>query len=163
LEGYFIAKIEVFEKVKNEAIGIQFKVISDSLKSAIIIDEFADNELIMIILIHTINKESKNKSKELLMESSSIAINLTKFELDNYLVISGDTNSIHYGENPVIPALMILNNILNYLGYTPKYYTIKFYSPVYLKSKIYIKNTFKYEVNGGVDGKIIFNFKYSHL
>lgn len=56
--------------------------------------------------------------------------------IDNYLKCSGDTNIIHTGEHPVVPGLMILDEILPHSNI--EVYA-RFYIPVYADEKLWIK------------------------
>lgn len=154
MEGYFIAKIEVL-KFENRASGIVYKSISNQSNSAIIIDKLSDIQSLTVILIKSDNNLILQKTtedfKNLLFQKS-----LSEIELKNYLAFSGDKNPVHFGENPIVPGLMILENFFQNSVEIPNFFKIKFYNPLHLQEVLQVFKAADNESVGIANGQRIF-------
>jgi hypothetical protein len=157
LDGYFIAKIEV-QKLRNVVLGINYKSVSGQVSSAIINEKISDFQLLTIILLKTEAKPIQQKSVEFKRENLLFEKRFTIDELINFLQISGDKNSIHNGENPVVPGLMIVGNILENLESNPDHFKIKFHNPLLLQNELKVFKITKNEMIGQANGLSIFQF-----
>ncbi|MES2794808.1 MAG: hypothetical protein V4683_02525 [Bacteroidota bacterium] len=154
MDGYFIGKIEV-KGYENEVIGITFKTLKNQSNAAIIFDKISDYQLLAVILIKSENNLILQKTtedfKNLLFQKS-----FSEIELNNYLAFSGDKNPVHFGENPIVPGIMILKSFLQNLHETPNFFKIKFHNPLHLLEVLQVFKTTENESVGITNGQIIF-------
>lgn len=156
-EGYYIAKINI-SKVNSrvETSNPTYKKIDRRniiiLKSYEVLANSAIYEIHITYFKPSVNETNKKVSSDFReSEQQFIA------ELDNKVIFDNldmkwfydncsDDNSIHYGENPVIPAVVILKKIdiyLNRIIEGSNSVSIKFYEAIYLLDNLdtnYIKD-----------------------
>lgn len=156
LDGFLIAKIEVKsgDCVNN---GIQFKKLYENKIAAIIQEQLLENEWVKLILIKSGISENEGKSSNNLGEKIS-EVQFSKIELEEFLEKSGDKNSVHFGENPIVPGLLILEKILDLINEKLNLFEFKFFTPMHLNSKLSIYKVSDNEYVGSTENKIIFKF-----
>jgi hypothetical protein len=158
LDGYFIAKIEK-KNLTNGAVGIVYKNILKEVKTAIISEKLSDNQSVTISLIKTTSIENskiiaKNNFKSLLLK-----ISISENELKQFLLKTGDKNSIHFGEKPIVPGFLILEKLFENLTAYPPFFNIKFYNPLFLQKDLLIYEYTDNEIIGISENKQIIKFQ----
>ncbi|AGX44352.1 hypothetical protein FHU23_003662 [Clostridium saccharobutylicum] len=83
------------------------------------------------------NVTVKESAAEIIKEEGTLWRNFSKQEIADFSHLTGDTNSIHLTENPVVQGLLILKELCD----TTKSNNIevKYVHPVYGENPVYIK------------------------
>lgn len=157
-EGYYIAKI----KISRVNFGVEISKVSYKKidKRNIIFlktyEMFANSEIYEIHITYfkpAIGKErasDKMDSEELGYDSKSIDVAkvsdiiFLKEDMNWFFENCNDRNTIHYGENPVVPAVIILKKIDKYLNKiieTNNSVSIKFYETIKLLDNLELNYT----------------------
>ncbi len=157
LEYFLIAKIEVFLPVKIQK-GIKFRQIS-SQNTAQIIDFITENQAIKITLIHKTLTNQLIENNNYSIDNQLFIKLFSKKELDYFLQIANDKNPVHYTSNPIVPGLLILENILESQIPSPKYFSIKFNNPLFLQNELKVHQLVDNELIGEANNIPIFHFK----
>lgn len=158
MDSYFIAKIEV-QKLEELKTGIFYKKLGSYKHTAIISDKLSDNQLLTVILIKSENGQIKSKYG--INDSNSFQFE-TKFSIENlkqFLEETGDKNSLHFGENPIVPGLMVLDFYLKSILTIPFEFNIKFLNPLHLQKDLIIYKINDNKAIGICESIIIFEIK----
>ena len=153
-----MAKIEV-KILEKEVPGITFKNIADQNKISIITEYLTDNMIVTVILMHSKPALQLEAFDNKYFENLLFNIIFSVDALTNYLLKSGDKNSIHFGVNPVIPGLMILEKISEKLKHNFTIFNIKFINPLLLSSKLNIFEITNNKLIGTANEHLIFKLK----
>ncbi len=92
------------------------------------------------------------------LENLVISKSFSQIELTKYLIISGDKNPVHFGVNPILPGILILDYILSYFSPNPANFSIKFKNPLALKNMLYTTKITDKELIGFNNDNFIFQF-----
>ncbi len=125
---------------------------------ATIIEEIANNQIVKVILIQSktieVSEKKVNNGTLKFMEEFFVS----KKELSTYLQKSGDKNSVHIGEKPIIPGILILQKLTKKFGKNMAIFSIKFINPAYLEQRIQLFQSTENEIVGTINGLTIFQF-----
>lgn len=161
LDGFFIAKIQKNEQ-KNEQLGIQFKKVSTTIESAVITELLPDNQTITFFLIKSkINKIVKKK-EIIIIPNSLFKIYITKAKINQFLAKTGDKNPIHYTAKPVVPGLLILEELLKNIDFKIDSFSIKFINPLIIETELKIAQSSDNELVGCTINEVIFTMKFKN-
>lgn len=152
-EGAFIAKVKYqrFQtKIKSE--NYKNEIIKNSKRLCVIECSGYDNAQIIekLTVYLMMNVKAKDSEKPNILENQGVLWrNFSKEEIAEFSHTTGDTNSIHLTENPVVQGLFILKELCE----TTKVNEIevKYIYPVYGNNPVYIlkeANTIKGFSNG---------------
>lgn len=155
LDGYFIAKIEVRYRQKEKP-GISFKNLLNNISSAIINELVSDNQIVNVVLIQKNLDPLPQKLIDIPNQKPILVKKFTLLALNQFLQISGDQNKIHFGENPVVPGLLILENLAELFDLELMNFTIKFYNPLHLQNELTVYKTAEKELIGFNNNLILF-------
>lgn len=139
-EGAFIAKAKYqrFEpEAKNEA--YKNEIVKESKKLCIIdCNGYVEDKIIEKLTVYLMrNVEVKEAKKPDIVENQGkLWRSFSKEEIGEFSHTTGDTNSIHLTENPVVQGLFILKELFN-TAKTNKI-EIKYVHPVYGNDPVYI-------------------------
>jgi hypothetical protein len=153
-EGYYIAKINI-SKVNSrvETSNPSYKKIDRRniiiLKSYEVLANSAIYEIHITYFKPLVNikasiscLESRELDSELKMSDElGEMIKFDNLDMKWFYDNCSDDNSIHFGENPVIPAVVLLKKINQYLNQViegSNSVSIKFYEPIYLLDNLYM-------------------------
>lgn len=152
-EGAFIAKVK-YQRIEPEANGEVYKneIIKNSKKLCIIeCNGYVEAQIIEKLTVYLMmNVEAKETKKpEIVENQGSLWRNFSKEEIVDFSHTTGDTNSIHLTENPVVQGLFILKELCD----TTKAdeIDVKYVHPVYGDNPVYLlreDNTIKGFSNG---------------
>lgn len=157
LDGYYIGKITIatFEKSNLEK---HSKTFLKRGNSVFINDFISENQSINIVLIKPKSPSLKSESFKKILKTSVDSKSFSKQELSKYLTYSGDKNAIHFGENPILPGILILDYILNYFSPIPSSFSIKFTNPIVLNNILYTSKITENELIGFTNENFVFQF-----
>lgn len=158
LDGYFIAKIEL-KYWENERLGISLKKLSNKISSYIINELIPDNQIVNVVLIQGSSEPLIQKVDAIPNQKAILIKNFTLLALGHFLKSTGDQNPIHGGENPVVPGLMILENLTEIIDFKITTFKIKFYNPLHLQNELTVYKTAENELIGFNNNLIIFKLK----
>lgn len=140
-EGAFIAKVK-YERFKPKLEGETYKneIVKSNRKLCIInCNGYIKNEiaetLTVYLMMNVIVKESIQP--ENIQDEGILWRNFSKEEIADFSHITGDTNSIHLTENPVVQGLFILKELCDTTK-TNKI-EVKYIHPVYGENPVYTK------------------------
>ncbi len=156
LDGFYMAKIEV-KKPENETLGIVFKSINAITKVAIISEKLTDNQLIKLILIKTKIKELPLNELENIGGNTLFTIQFSNKDISQYLQKSGDTNTIHLLQNPVVPGLLIMEKFWSKIEIKNQFFNVKFSAPLLENMPLEISKISNNEWLGVLNKKEIIN------
>ncbi|WP_297421401.1 hypothetical protein [Clostridium sp.] len=156
-EGAFIAKVK-YQRFSESTSDESFKneIIKNSKKLCIIeCSGYNGTQIIEKLTVYLMmNVEVKEgKKPEILENQGDLWLNFSKEEIADFSHTTGDTNSIHLTENPVVQGLFILKELCQ--ATNANEIEVKYSHPVYGENPVYIakeENTLK----GYSDGFLCF-------
>lgn len=141
-DGAFIAKVKYQRfQPKSESESYKIQLVKNNRRLCIIdCNGYINNELAETLTVYLMmNVTAKESAPTSAVEDSgTIWRTFSKEEIADFSHLTGDTNSIHLTENPVVQGLFILKELYA----TVKTYEIevKYVHPVYGCNPVYIKH-----------------------
>lgn len=141
-DGAFIAKVkyERFEAKIDKEI-YKNKVVKSNRRLCILnCSGYVDNKIIETLTVYLMmNVQVKNPIEPKIIEDAgTLWHNFSKEEITDFSHTTGDTNSIHLTENPVVQGLLILKKLCETLKTND--IEVKYIHPVYGDNPVYIKH-----------------------
>ncbi|WP_160686475.1 hypothetical protein [Clostridium sp. C2-6-12] len=141
-EGAFIAKVK-YERFKTKLCSETFKheIVKSSRKLCVInCSGYVNGEPIETLTVYLMmNVSVKEPVKpEIVEDTGDLWREFSKEEIADFSYLTGDTNSIHLTENPVVQGLFILKELCNTTQ--AKEIEVKYIHPVYGCNPVYIKH-----------------------
>jgi hypothetical protein len=140
-EGAFIAKVK-YERFQSKTESETFKheIVKSSRKLCVIncsgyVNDEAIETLTVYLMMNVTVKESAKP--EIVEDTGALWHEFSKEEIADFSHLTGDTNSIHLTENPVVQGLFILKELCNTIE--AKEIEVKYIHPVYGCNPVYIK------------------------
>ena len=140
-DGAFIAKVK-YQRFQPKSDNETYKneiVKSNKRLCVINCNGYAGNEIVETLTVYLMmNVTVKESAAEIIKEAGTLWRNFSKEEIADFSHLTGDTNSIHLTENPVVQGLLILKELCD----TTKSNNIevKYVHPVYGENPVYIKH-----------------------
>lgn len=140
-EGAFIAKVKYqrFKEISNKE-TLRTEIAKSSKKLCIVTcSGYIENETVETLTVYLMmNATVKDSAKTETIEDHGILWrSFTKEEIRNFSHLTGDINSIHLAENPVVQGLFILKELCHTTESNE--IEIKFVYPTYGNNPVYIK------------------------
>lgn len=140
-EGAMIAKVK-YQRFQSKLDNITYKneVIKSSNKLSVVsCSGYANNEiaekLTVTLIMNATVKEDINK--EIYSDLGSPWYTFSKAEITDFSYITGDKNSIHLSEKPVVQGLFILKKLFELIHKNE--IEVKYTYPVYGDNPVYLK------------------------
>jgi len=146
LEGKLIARAEVCIRGKEKDVPAFIEVSRPRLA---VVNARGMNNSMSLFLMPAGNGEASGSSP---IPDGCEELFITREELEEYLLLSGDTNPIHTGKHPVIPGLLILMRVV---GCGRMDICARFYAPAYIGERLFIKREEDFTSVYGTRGEII--------
>ena len=147
LMGKYLAKAELRLDGCNGEARAEITINKSSL--SVIKSECKGSWLRLYVMTGRSNDTGSSPKRIMRNVCGAEEIVFSKEMVEEYLKLSGDTNIIHTGDNPVVPGLMILYKLLHHKDIEAN---ARFYIPVYADEKLWVKREEKcitvYSVNG---------------
>jgi hypothetical protein len=142
-DGFFISKIEVKTKTSSSSLASKFQQFEKIGIKFIETSCLLNNEQTLDLQLIS-NADNRNQSSFLKQDNSDLDTTQLRYikleNLEAFLKLSEDDNSIHQGENPVIPGLMILQILIQEEHIkTFQNFQIRFLQPLFLQDGFELK------------------------
>ncbi|WP_238885434.1 hypothetical protein [Clostridium sp. YIM B02551] len=156
-EGAFIAKVK-YKQFRAESDKEIYKneVVKGNSKLCIlncngyINDEIAETLTVYLMMNVKVKEETK---KETIQDVGTLWRTFSKEEIAEFSYRTGDTNSIHLTDNPVVQGLFLLKELCSTTKASE--IEVKYVSPVYGCNPVYLKHEGNV-IKGFSDGKLCF-------
>ncbi len=140
-DGAFIAKVK-YQRFQSKLDKETYKneIVKSSRKLCVInCSGYINNEIAETLTVYLMMNVTVKESvqKETIKDYGTLWRNFSKEEISNFSHLTGDTNSIHLTENPVVQGLFILKELCNTTQ--AKEIEVKYIHPVYGGNPVYIK------------------------
>ncbi|MDS0526165.1 hypothetical protein NNC19_10775 [Clostridium sp. SHJSY1] len=140
-DGAFIAKVK-YQKFKSTSGTKIYKneILKNNKKLCIInCNGYINDEIVETLTVYLMmNVTVKKLNETVVMENRwTLWHNFSKEEIANFSYLTGDTNSIHLTENPVVQGLFILKELCNMTNANE--IEVKYVHPIYGCNPVYIK------------------------
>jgi len=140
-DGAFIAKVKYqrFQPKLNEETYRNEIVKNNRRLSIIKCNGFIKNEIVETLTVYLMMGATVTESIKTETFEDDVALwrNFSKEEISDFSHLTGDTNSIHLTENPVVQGLFILKELCD-TAQTNKI-EVKYIHPIYGDNPVYIK------------------------
>ena len=141
-DGAFIAKIK-YQRFQTKSDNETYKneLIKSNRRLCVIkCSGYDNNEIAEILTVYLMmNVDVKESVKqEIVEDTGSLWRNFSRKEIAEFSHVTGDTNSIHLTENPVVQGMFILKELCD-TTQTNKI-EVKYIHPVYGGNPVYIKH-----------------------
>lgn len=139
-DGAFIAKIKYQRfKPKTDKETYKSEVVKSNRRLCVInCNGYIDNEIAEVLTVHLMmNVTVKDSNQpEIVEDTGTLWRNFSKEEIADFSHITGDTNSIHLTENPVVQGMLILKELCDTVKTNE--IEVKYVNPVYGCTPVYI-------------------------
>ncbi|MDD7794428.1 hypothetical protein [Clostridium sp. 'White wine YQ'] len=156
-EGAFIAKVKYKQFSSNSDKEIyKNEVVKGNSKLCILnCNGYSNDEIaktLTVYLMMNVKVKEENK-KEVIQDVGTLWRTFLKEEIAEFSHRTGDTNSIHLTDNPVVQGLFILKELVSTTK--AKEIEVKYISPVYGCNPVHLKHEGNV-IKGFSDGKLCF-------
>lgn len=141
-DGAFIAKVK-YQRFQPKSDNETYKneiVKSNKRLCVINCNGYVGNEIVETLTVYLMMNVTVKESAatEIIEDEGILWHNFSKEEIADFSHLTGDTNSIHLTENPVVQGLLILKELCD----TTKsnHIEVKYVHPVYGENSVYIKH-----------------------
>jgi hypothetical protein len=140
-EGAFIAKVK-YQRFKEKSNNETFRteVVKSSKKLCIVTcSGYIENETLETLTVYLMMNATVKESvqTEIIEDHGTLWRSFTKEEIRDFSHLTGDINSIHLTDNPVVQGLFILKELCNTTESNE--IEIKYVYPTYGNNQVYIK------------------------
>lgn len=141
-EGAFIAKVK-YQRFQSKLDNETYKneIVKSSRKLCVIsCSGYVNNEIAEALTVYLMMnvKVKESVQKENVKDCGTLWRSFSKEEISNFSHVTGDTNSIHLTENPVVQGLFILKELCDTTQSNE--IEVKYIHPVYGGNPVYIKH-----------------------
>lgn len=149
-EGAFIAKIK-YQRFQPKSDNETYKneIVKSNRKLCVInCSGYTNNEITEMLTVYLMMNVTIKEpvEPEIVEDTGTLWRNFSKEEIADFSHLTGDTNSIHLTENPVVQGMLILKELCDTTGTND--IEVKYIHPVYGCNPVYIKH----------EGNIIYGF-----
>ncbi len=141
-DGAFIAKIK-YQRFQSKSHKETYKneVVKGNRRLCVInCNGYVDNEIAETLTVYLMMNVTVKESiqPEIIEDTGTLWRNFSKEEIADFSHLTGDTNSIHLSENPVVQGMFILKELCDTTQTNE--IEVKYIHPVYGCNPVYIKH-----------------------
>ena len=141
-DGAFIAKVK-YQQFQSNLGEETFKheIVKSSRKLCIVnCSGYVNNEVAETLTVYLMMNVTVKESveTEIIKDCGTLWRNFSKEEISDFSHLTGDTNSIHLTENPVVQGMFILKELCDTTK--AKEIEVKYIHPVYGGNPVYLKH-----------------------
>jgi hypothetical protein len=141
-DGAFIAKVK-YQKFQSKSDNKTYKneIIKKNRRLCIInCNGYTNNKIVETLTVYLMFNVSVKETieRDIIKYRENLWHTFSKEAIANFSHLTGDTNSIHLTDNPVVQGLFILKELCNTTGVNE--IEVKFIHPVYGDNPVYLKN-----------------------